>query len=333
MNRTIRRPRPLAKGFTLVELLISISIVLVLSAIALPTFRSLLGGQKLSRSASSVAAFLDVARNRAIAEGRVAGVRLEPLDGFPNACIRLRQLTGVPPYRGEAADAQVALSGSGVTRMLTFDNTTGDHQLLTLADNSGAVDSSAPFRNGDLIELRSGVTFPLTFGTVTQASITATIDLRAPNGGIVGVSPALSVPTSGEFPYRIYRRPSPSTSQTVDLARGVAIDRSVSGLGASGTGAPVDILFNPDGSIQGGSEIVYLCVGELDGVLPGSELSDTDQARGNLKRLDSIWITINPSTGRVTAAPNAESTSTGLPAAVGEARRLARLGDTLDGDT
>ena len=332
MNPVTRRPGHADRGFTLVELLISISIVLVLSAVALPTFRSLLGDQKLSRSARSVAAFLDVARNRAIAEGRVAGVRLEPLDGFSDACIRLRQLTGVPAYRGEAADATVALSGSGATRTLTFDNTTGDHQLLTLADNSGAANSSAPFRNGDLIEIKSGVTFPMEFLTVNATTIIARIDLTAPNGGI---SPISGIPTSGVFPYRIYRQPSPSTSQTIDLARGVAIDLSVSGRGASGVGTPINILFNPDGSVQNTSEIIYLCVGSLDGVLPGSELSDTDQARGNLKRLDSVWITINPSTGRVTAAPNAETTATGTldATAVRDARQLARLGDTLDGDT
>ncbi len=169
-SRCLRHVMRLRVAFTLIELLIVLTIFLMLSAIALPTVRKLISDQKTSRAASSLASFIDVARNRAIAEGRPVGVRFERqltstgIDYGTAACLRVRYIVGVPSYSGESADAKVSIAtdaGSPLA-LLAFDRT--DNQLLTLGTmTSGAI------KNGDLIELPGGNRFHLSFNVGTPS--------------------------------------------------------------------------------------------------------------------------------------------------------------------
>ena len=135
-----------------------------------------------------------------------------------------------------------------------------------------------------------------------------------------------------------------------------------SGIGLSGNqfvptpaavNQPIDILFAPNGSVafvsidnQGnvGPAIgmIYLCLGTTDGVVEPPDptvpattaelFENSSQIVSNITNLDSIWIVINPSTGRVVTAPFASLP--GVPPTTGEglatARGLAILSDTLD---
>ncbi len=359
------------RGFTLVELLVVMSIFLLLSAIALPTVRTLLSDQKVSKSASSISEYFNIARNRAIAEGRYVGVRIERLTNSKSleygtaASIRLRQLVGVPPYSGEAANAKVTITGiaSGIAE-LEFD--AADNQLLTLYDRT-----HPPIQNRDLIELPGGKKYHLTFisnATTGDPFVRARIDLNAPSNGAIATEtfPLGHLTTSGrKLKYNIQRAPVASSSATLAFPRGVALDLNYSGFGASGSqfapteittvppldiNDPIDILFGPSGSVEfisvdnlgtvgSPTGLIFLCLGESDGVIPDDPLTTTvnelfsteKRATANVMSLKSAWIVINPTTGRTTVAPFASvATTTSIPTALLEARSLALLSDTLE---
>ena len=65
---------PLQKGFTLVELMVTISVLAVLVAIALPDLRAFLVNSKLSSNTNEFIGLLNFARSEAISRNRVVSV-------------------------------------------------------------------------------------------------------------------------------------------------------------------------------------------------------------------------------------------------------------------
>jgi hypothetical protein len=152
-------------------------------------------------------------------------------------------------------------------------------------------------------------------------------------------------------PYRIHRSPVVSTSQSLTFPRGIVVDTTYSGIGIDGNqfmpqgasaNAAIDIVFGPDGRVETTSidaigsrgvpdGMIYLCIGDSDGLQPTTPFNADPRTPANLMNLDSLWIVINPTTGRCVVAPNASvSTTTSMPAALRDARSLAILSDTLD---
>ena len=201
LNQQVRRERIRSQGFTLVELLVVLFIMLMLATIALPTVKRLLSDQKASRAARNAAIFFDSARNRAIAENRYVGVRIERLGANPYgqaAAIRLRQLVGIPPYTGDSTDAMATLQGTTSITSATFQ--ANDCPLLSLSSRllnneigAGVPDTSddhlAPIRVGDLLELPGGRSVPITGITDNFAGggpptmVTVTFNLNEPVNG------------------------------------------------------------------------------------------------------------------------------------------------------
>ncbi len=358
----------LRRAFTLVEILIVMSLMLVLAGIALPTAKELLSDQKATRAARTIATYIAQARSEAVGKGQHIGVRIERLAATENvdygstAAVRLQRIAGVPPYSGEVPNARVRITGiSFGIASLEFDP--ADSLLVTLHESN-----DAPVGDGDLIEFPGGKTFPLNFITPYTAGnpVAATIDLNKPDASATETFPlGHQVPSSGRFAYRIHRAPKVSASNPLSFSRGLAIDLNYSGIGLVGNqfaptpltspavNQPIDILFGPDGSVsfvsidnQGnvGPAIgmIYLCLGTADGVVEPPDptvaattaelFENSDQFRANITNPDSIWIVINPNTGRVVTAPFASVPD--VPATVGEglttARGLAILSDTLD---
>ena len=379
----LRKTRP-ALGFTLVEVLIVLTLILVLAGIALPLTKDLLSDQKASRVARSIAAYFNEARGEALARGQYVGVRIERLAATNNvefgssASLRLRRITGVPPYSGEAANARVEMRSisSGIATVW-FEE--GDNMLLRVYIDSG-FDPDAPISDGDLMELPGGRLYPLDLIGVVEDPpgsginyISAQIDLNTPedpaNGSSTRTFPlGHRVPATGKFKYRIYRKPSVSATNPLSFARGVALDLNYSGVGLNGyqfepaqltapaVNQPIDILFGPSGRVEYVSTdsignrgpaigMIYLCLGTTDGVVELSDPSDankklnelfeqSDQFTANGADLDSIWIVINPNTGRVVTSPFASInfTPSSLEEALAATRGLAILSDTLDSE-
>lgn len=256
------------RGFTLIELLVVMGIFLILVAVALPITKGLLVENKATRASQSLAAFIEVARNRAIVEGRTFGVRIQRVgndntaaDADRSTALQMRHLSGMPPYSGDAADARVLLRSSigGSIDSGIFANRDCPLLFLSatlLASGDAARIARAPIKIGDLIELPGGHVAPIaSIQAVTSPpeSVLVTFDMndpvRAIDGSIVqsGGNNVVRFPnafrpptgTGDQVPFKIHRSPIPSTNSVFELPRGLAIDLNHSGIGlASNDFAP-----------------------------------------------------------------------------------------------
>ncbi len=249
------------RGFTLVELLVVLFLLLILAAVALPTIRNVLLDQKNARAARSIASFIDIARSRAIAEGREVGVYLERLsedlaNGVPSnpegaaSSIRLRQMTGVPAYSGESSDAVAVLGGptgiGGPIQWASFDpidNSLLQYSMNVLNNADPDDDLRAPIRPlVDRLELPGGkivIINSIDADTQTPGNILIRFDLRNPQQ--IESGPALEFPSgrrtlvAGQrVKYRIHRSAVMSNTSPLPLPRGIAIDLNLSGIGLGG---------------------------------------------------------------------------------------------------
>ena len=269
---TVRR----RAAYTLVELLIVLSIMVLLAAVALPTVKDLLANQQIAKTARNISAFIDKARSRAIAEGKFVGIRVERLNTLEPVgraqSIRIRELTSVPPYTGDASDASAILktntgyTNSNLSYLTIAEFNPFDNALLALSasmvDPNAAMqindpsqpgyvltpksepadDASAPIRSGDYIELPGGrlVPFKIQYRALNAGPgvpVKLFFDLSEMKTAGTKSFPAGNpiFPSGGrKIKYKIHRRPVVSTAAPYSLPRGVAIDLNYSGTGMKG---------------------------------------------------------------------------------------------------
>ena len=201
-------------------------------------------------------------------------------------------------------------------------------------------DPLAPIRSGDYLELPGGrlVAFKI---LPDDGDENSNAQVMFDLGGYETLNgpetfPSSILTESRRMRYKIHRRPIPSSSAPYSLPRGVVFDLNYSGLGAEGnhfaptlvpTGSaegakPIDIIFGPDGRVESittaysdsaisPSGKIFLCLGDSDGIRPDSLLTDEKKAPANILNVESKWIVINPSIGRVFSSPFATVTMQG----------------------
>jgi len=252
-------------GFTLIEILVTLFILMILTSIALPMTRNIIRDQRNARAAQIVLSFIDSARNQAIAENREMGVIFDRFTstGFGrSASVQIRQLRGLPPYTGENTKARAVLIHHPTLGWPHITNTNEvnaagfspiDSQLLLLSAEilaDGSRDpSTAPIRTGDRLELPGGRL--VTIRTITReppiTPLSRIIVSFNPHEPLDSTTLATSLSarahprplrvasTPQQVPYAIHRMPLISNSRTVSLPRGTAIDFNYSGFGVRGS--------------------------------------------------------------------------------------------------
>jgi prepilin-type N-terminal cleavage/methylation domain-containing protein len=261
-------------GFTLIELLIVMSIVTLLTAIALPTLRNSLREQRVSRAAGLVQQYIREAQARAISSGVPAGVIIERsgADQEVNRCqaTQLRISTTPAPYTGDLGNDGCVLryfqyDPQNPTNPNPPDTAAFRWAVLTFRPTTAPLLSAVVDRNirslaikvGDLIQLgndriprtiyrlQSEVSLNNNSATYVPHRLGPVLDPASGYNGdgvevIVRYQPPgwdiLPYPITGvsNLPYAIVREPTPSFANPLSLPEQTVIDLSCSGVGVDG---------------------------------------------------------------------------------------------------
>ena len=264
------------RGLTLVELLVTITIMGLVVAISIPMVKPMLASNKVKSGADVVAGFLAQARNRAIEEGRPVGVTFERVlnygDGetyFPynGASVLMRQVAEPKPLSGFVKDVRVAVDASGSISFCTWNATTGQW------DNDNAL---PPDRQTErkywvkLVNPGDQIQFDAQ-GPKYELSTNIFQIVLLPNL----VPPVYSVDQPALF--KVFRKPqatkvAPTMTVPVALPEGIVVDLDCSGMGnrfydrsednswsvacdefcaaSSGDSQSVTIMFSPTGEVD-----------------------------------------------------------------------------------
>lgn len=249
---TIHRRDIARQGVTLLEVLVVISIMLILLAVAVPRLRPIMDQRRVREAARTTSAFFYAARSRAMESGRPVGVSLERLAIQPEACITLRMVEEPPPYAGDTLNARASVRRLGTTDLYQV--------CLASADVSCMLTQALPVAVGDLMSFESqGIRYRI-LGLDQNRDGTPDTDSDQIIGDPQNAPPAIVVllvqladvaetpwpvtanPNS-RFPiedpqqgvgsrpvaFQIHRRPEPTAAMPVRLPSGAVIDLVTSG--------------------------------------------------------------------------------------------------------
>ncbi len=128
-------------GFTLVELLVVISILVLLAAMTIPNVRPALENRRVRETARSIEAYLNRARVDAVERHLAVGVQFVRAAGQNEACVRLQQVLVPPVYAGEDNGAVVRVQRWGSTQPV----------IVKILVRAGAIGQNI-IRDGDMIQ-------------------------------------------------------------------------------------------------------------------------------------------------------------------------------------
>lgn len=294
-----------SSAFTLVELMVALTIAMVLTVVALPRLREGLQQNVASRSATLVKSAFESARSNAIRTGRPYGVilhrvRNEVTPGLDlddplllashgaNFCKRISFAQVAFDYRGDFPNSTVRFDNQTITLpagpfFVADVNTAG--LLLAVSNNMIPVDQR-PFDVGSIIRLgKDGVP-----GVITAL---IPVPTAAPTAVRVYVQPA-SPWFAGSSPFRnqqdvsfsIETRPIPSPLRPIELPGKVVVDLAASGPSRSPAGfSPMlinastnspprppairpDLAAGPGATVRGYRDLIVMfnALGQIDGV-------------------------------------------------------------------
>jgi len=125
-------PRVRARGFTLIELMVTLAVAAVVLSMAVPSFQSVVNGNKLAGTANELMASLQVARMEAVRRGQRAGVCLskDTNDGVDATCSDA-DIDGWIAFVDENGDGDFDKAGDALIRVSTLP------AAVTLSANPG----------------------------------------------------------------------------------------------------------------------------------------------------------------------------------------------------
>ncbi|MEN6405312.1 MAG: prepilin-type N-terminal cleavage/methylation domain-containing protein [Thermoguttaceae bacterium] len=296
---------PLTTGFTLIEMLIVVSIMMILVGMVATMMRPATESRRTREAARTLNVYLSSARNRAIELGRPCGVVLRCMTS--GTCAMTLDQCEVPAsYNGLTENSTLVVTAVTTPSMATITGTSSDFDISQISV-------------GDTIQLNGqGPWYTVTISTVTN-SVTGTLSLAT--GQLIPWDA-----TGNTVSYRINRLPSANNvikggARPLQLPTAAVIDLSASGVGTTMFGPQdVIILFSPSGSIEylyfnGGpkypTDPVCLLIGKRERMLNTYNASSPESNKTNYQDLNNFWVVINPQTGLVTTGEVADSSSKG----------------------
>jgi prepilin-type N-terminal cleavage/methylation domain-containing protein len=340
-SRIIRTAREHSRGFTLMEMLIVIAIMLLLVIATLPRIKQTLEDSKLRESSRQLNSYLAMAKSRAAATGRPCGLWLVPdlVNGTTTpALFQSTQLylAEVPPsYSGDFLESRVIVHGNSIPSYPTYMNTPWLLQFSPPGSEGSLYNLIA---DGDIFRIRFDHKGPVYIGTRSGNQFQI-------NGGVTLPPHAngdLTNNVNAGYQYEIIRNPQ-RIGAPLSLPRGTCVDLTCSGFGNTGinffaennpqpsiplTAAmpAVLLMFTPEGRVDSVSYhtwdltnsvdrfvsndaqgTVHFLIGRPEKIL-NSGISVPPPPNSNLADNDALWVSVGRLTGSVTTTENAFTT-------------------------
>jgi prepilin-type N-terminal cleavage/methylation domain-containing protein len=242
--RTLHRSPPPRGGFTLVEMLVVITIFAVLAGLAVLIFPRLQDSTRVARGADSVQGALFMAKQWALRDHLPRGVRL--VYGSDGLIHSLQYIEQPLPYntgtllnvQTQPGLANTSLWSGGTYFRATFDPSTVDF-------STGAVLA------GDYLDLTTDSDAYPAMHYIGLVGPTAASNYGLGNNELILLSQPQGMLFPGTFPYNIVRGPRPMVSeQMVNLPNGVIVNTGGSILQSDSQTGQMDILFSSTGKVM-----------------------------------------------------------------------------------
>lgn len=244
-----RRPSPRARrgGFTLIELIVVISILAALAALTVAFFPSAYSSAREASAAQQVQGWLSIAKQRAQRDGQPRGVRLWIKDTSTMQVSECEYIEQPPDYATGRVYTAAADPGPLFTA-LYFDGT-------VFTNGSGTV-SEWEVQPGDFLEV---------YGNGMMHRV---ISVPSDNNLVVATPVPFKIYQTWNWAtlpdaeknvanYRVLRRPRTTGEETLQLPTDIVIDLQTNAtygnplppLGSTASGVYLDILFAPSGQV------------------------------------------------------------------------------------
>jgi prepilin-type N-terminal cleavage/methylation domain-containing protein len=318
----MRRTNAIRHGMTLVELLVVVTILVILIAVAVPVMRPQLKDRKLREASRMLNTFISVAKARAIETGRPHGIWISRDVNNTNASYQVFLAESPVPFAGDGLGITATMSQGGAPAGYAGQADISDMQNLVQAGDYIQFDFKGPRYLISSANV-SGATKQIIFAPAALSG--------EPYPRLISTDP-----TYAKLQFQVFRQPLRSSTQPLTLPTGTVIDLAYSGIGKTGTemnGPTVDavITFNPSGSIDRVLNVpynipgtVHLMIGRTD----GTPALQTDATKTNIVDPTSSWVSIGHLTGTVTTA---ENFYTGGAQSIDNARKIAQQKQTMGG--
>lgn len=306
----MKRLREQRRGVTLMELLVVATIILIVTAVSVPTIKPMMESQLTKQAGSTVSTYLNRARARAMATGRPCGVTFErfagtydPATGFGSASLVLRQVETPPYYSGLEQGATVDVYAANDI----FD---GDRRLRGITYRDLYWNELVGNERGAKIQFNGvGPYYPL---------------VAVGGDFYIEKLPGIDLPILQNATFKVVRDPRPTMTAPIGLPQGAVVDLEWSGTDAAdglfALGWNVTVMFSPDGSVDyvenngrySPSDTIYFLIGRWDRIPalgieqvdpsdPNSEWRPLVEDRlWNYEDPANAWVSINPTSGLVT---------------------------------
>lgn len=237
-SHSAKPPKSHRLGFTLVELLVLIAVLITVTAILIPTVRFVLSDRKIRESTRVVDSFITEAQTEAVSTG-IGGIWIERDPNSPDSATRIYKIKSLPPYTGDflGATCQILQGGTNGNEALNGIDDDGDnlrdnlYQAIIQFDMNTSANVINLVQAGDLIQFDFKGPWYVIGDTPTWpgggAQVTNPVRVFSASGPIP-TFPPVAGPVNVRF--KIMRMPERASASYVDLPRDTMIDLSKSGL-------------------------------------------------------------------------------------------------------